>query len=122
MTLPPHVQIDAIAANEEDRMGLKRKSHHMTPLGLLPGTPDRLSPDAGHKISAFSPSESVISHSFQRTKGRKVGANNKRFLSLFDLARCLNESRDYDYPDRSVNDKNVVIIHFVDRSLNCTGL
>jgi len=80
-----------------ERRSIKRKSPS-------PETPGRLSPDANQQVVNDSP----ISPSMQKIrKGELPGNNERRFLSLFDLARCLNESRDYEYPDRPVTPEAV---------------
>jgi hypothetical protein len=99
------MEINIVTGNDADRT-LKRKANDIVSTEL-PITPDRFSPEAMRKHVIDIP----ISPSSQRTKGRKISANDKRFLSLFDLARCLNESRDYDYPDRSVTFVALIVRH-----------
>lgn len=82
-----------VDTNLADRRSIKRKS----PTG--PETPGRWCLNEGKHVAEDSP----ISPSMQKIrKGDLPGKNERRFLSLFDLARCLNESRDYEYPDRPV--------------------
>jgi len=58
----------------------------------------------GQQVATDSP----ISPSMQKIRRSDMPGNNeRRFLSLFDLARCLNESKDYDYPDRPVTPEAV---------------
>ena len=84
------VEMKVETHNLSDRRSIKRKSPG-------PETPGRWSPD----VSGHLPAEAPISPSMQKIrKGDVLGKNDGRFLSLFDLARCLNESRDYEYPDR----------------------
>lgn len=72
------------------RRSIKRKSPG-------PETPGRWSPDADQVAN-----DSSISPSMQKIRKGELPGHNERFLSLFDLAKCLNESKDYDYPDRPV--------------------
>ena len=79
----------------ESSQGIKRKASQLNG----PGSPNRLSPPTYSKHVTDSPISP--SHQRQRRKSElRIGCNEKRFLSLFDLAKCLNEAKDYEYPDR----------------------
>lgn len=99
---PPRKQIGAMQEQQTIILGMKvdtdlierRSIKRKSP---APETPGRWSPDAIQQVATDSP----ISPSMQKIRRSDMPGNNeRRFLSLFDLARCLNESKDYDYPDR----------------------
>ena len=104
MTLPAFMKMRVVTGSEQQHTTLKRKATHRQPR-----SPDRLSPEAYKKNVTDSP----ISPSRKRPTQRMFdGAVRPPTLSLFDLATCLSESRDYDYPDRCAIRKPFVAMAF----------
>jgi hypothetical protein len=91
MTLPAYMNIRIVTDHALDHATLKRKPTHREH-----GSPDRSSPNQQSTDSPISPS--------RKRPTQRVSEDTKPpTLSLFDLARCLSESRDYDYPNRFVH-------------------
>jgi hypothetical protein len=102
MTLPAFMNKRHDATkNDQQHTALKRKANHLE-------HPNRLSPEAYKKNVTDSP----ISPSRKRPSLKACENTDQPMLSLFDLATCLSESRDYDYPDRCAIRKPFVAMAF----------